>query len=134
VSDEDQSTGPSTEGRTAGGDERRTDLADRRTSLANERTLLAWWRTGLTALAVAIGVGRLLPELAPDASRWPFVAIGVAFAAYGIALFLYGTRRSGERDESLLGGAGRSADLALATLAAAGVLLGVASAVMILTQ
>ena len=76
---------------------RRTDLADRRTSLANERTLLAWWRTGLTALAVALGVGRLLPELAPHETRWPFVAIGVAFAVYGIALFLYGTRRSGDR-------------------------------------
>jgi putative membrane protein len=116
------------------GVDRRTDLAGRRTSLANERTLLAWWRTGLTALAVALGVGRLLPELAPDATRWPFVAIGVAFAVYGIALFLYGTRRSGERDESLLGGPATSPDRALTMLSAAGVVLGVASAVLILTQ
>jgi putative membrane protein len=108
--------------------------ADRRTSLANERTLLAWWRTGLTALAVALGVGRLLPELAPHATRWPFVVIGVAFAVYGIALFAYGTRRSGERDASLLGGAGGAPDRALAVLTAAGILLGVASAVLILTQ
>lgn len=107
---------------------------DRRTSLANERTLLAWWRTGLTALAVALGVGRLLPEIAPDATRWPFVVIGVAFAVYGIALFAYGTRRSGERDASLLGGAGGAQDRALAVLTAAGILLGVASAVLILTQ
>ena len=28
-----------------------------------ERTLLAWWRSGLAALAVALGVGRLLPAL-----------------------------------------------------------------------
>ena len=35
----------------------------RRTSLANERTQLAWWRTGLTALAVALAVGRLVPEI-----------------------------------------------------------------------
>jgi putative membrane protein len=116
------------------GAERRTDLADRRTSLANERTLLAWWRTGLTALAVALGVGRLLPELAPHSTRWPFVVIGVAFAVYGIALFLYGTRRSGERDASLLGAPGGAPDRALAALTAAGVLLGVASAVLILTQ
>jgi putative membrane protein len=114
--------------------DQRTDLADRRTSLANERTLLAWWRTGLTALAVALGVGRLLPELAPDATRWPFVAIGVAFAVYGIALFLYGTRRSGERDESLLGGPATAPDRALMMLSAGGVVLGVASAVLILTQ
>jgi putative membrane protein len=123
-----------TEAPSDGGAERRTDLADRRTSLANERTLLAWWRTGLTALAVALGVGRLLPEVAPHSTRWPFVAIGVAFAVYGIALFLYGTRRSGERDENLLGAPGGTPDRALAALTGAGVLLGVASAVLILTQ
>jgi putative membrane protein len=113
---------------------REDESADRRTSLANERTLLAWWRTGLTALAVALGVGRLLPELAPHQTRWPFVAIGVAFAVYGIALFLYGTRRSGERDASLLGGPGGSSDRALLALTVAGVLLGIASMVLILTQ
>ena len=35
----------------------------RRTRLANERTYLAWWRTGLTTLAVAIGAGKIVPEL-----------------------------------------------------------------------
>jgi putative membrane protein len=112
-----------------GGAEHRTNLADRRTSLANERTLLAWWRTGLTSLAVALGVGRLLPELAHGSARWPFVVIGVAFALYGIAFFLYGTRRSGER-----GGVPATADPALAVLTASGVVLGIASAVLILTQ
>jgi putative membrane protein len=114
-----------------GGAEHRTNLADRRTTLANERTLLAWWRTGLTSLAVALGVGRLLPELAHDSTHWPFVVIGVAFALYGIAFFLYGTRRSGERDASLIG---RSGDPALTALTVFGALLGVASAVLILTQ
>jgi putative membrane protein len=113
------------------GDERRTDLADRRTSLANERTLLAWWRTGLTSLAVALGVGRLLPELAHESTHWPFVVVGVAFALYGIAFFLYGTRRSGERDANLFG---RSGDPALGALTVFGVLLGLASAVLIVTQ
>ena len=34
-----------------------TETADalRRTRLANERTYLAWWRSALTALAVAVG-------------------------------------------------------------------------------
>jgi putative membrane protein len=114
-----------------GGAEHRTNLADRRTSLANERTLLAWWRTGLTSLAVALGVGRLLPELAHDSTHWPFVVIGVAFALYGISFFLYGTRRSSERDASLIG---RSGDPALTALTLFGVLLGIASAVLILTQ
>jgi putative membrane protein len=112
----------------------RTDLADRRTNLANERTLLAWWRTGLTALAVALGVGRLLPELATGSDRWPFIAIGVAFAIYGIALLLYGTRRSAERDPHLLSGSGPTADRLLAALTAGGVLLGIASAVLIISQ
>ena len=30
--------------------------ASRRTRLASERTELAWWRTGLTALAFALGI------------------------------------------------------------------------------
>ena len=34
----------------------------RRTWLAAERTWLAWWRTGIGASAVAIGVGRIVPE------------------------------------------------------------------------
>jgi hypothetical protein len=60
--------------------------------------------------------------------------VGVAFAVYGIALFLYGTRRSGERDPSLLGGRGGAPDRALAALTVGGILLGVASAVLILTR
>jgi uncharacterized membrane protein YidH (DUF202 family) len=114
--------------------DQRTDLADRRTSLANERTLLAWWRTGLAALAVGLGVGRLLPEVTTSSTRWPYVAIGVAFALYGIALLLYGTWRSAERDPHLLGGAGTTTDRALAAITVGGVLLGIASAVLIVAQ
>ena len=47
--------------------------ATRRTLLASERSELAWWRTGLTALAVALGVGRVVPELNRSAVRWPYV-------------------------------------------------------------
>ncbi len=36
--------------------------ATRRTRLANERTYLAWWRSGLTALAVGLAAGKLVPE------------------------------------------------------------------------
>ena len=34
-----------------------TKDAAKRTRLANERTYLAWWRTGLTSIAVCIGLG-----------------------------------------------------------------------------
>lgn len=69
------------------GDQQRTDLAF-------ERTVLAWWRTGLASLAVALGVGRLLPELSDDRTTWPYVALGVAFGLYSFGLFVYGGIRS----------------------------------------
>lgn len=50
----------------------------RRTRLANERTYLAWWRTGLAALAVSLGAGKLIPELSKGPA-WPFQLIGTAF-------------------------------------------------------
>ena len=99
-----------------GGDERRTSLADERTSLAVERTLLAWWRTGMAALAVALGVGRVLPVLAPNATRWPYVVLGAGFAIYGIAMFVLGTRRMGA-DSTLLAFMGTGVLLGLGTLA-----------------
>jgi putative membrane protein len=51
--------------------------ATRRTRLANERTYLAWWRTGLTAFAVSLGAGKLVPALT-DESAFALLAI-VAF-------------------------------------------------------
>ena len=70
-----------------------TQDATRRTWLALERTQLAWWRTGLTALAVGIGIGRVVPELQESETQWPFVLVGVAFALYGVAMIVYGSVR-----------------------------------------
>ena len=72
----------------------------RRTSLANERTQLAWWRTGLTALAVALAVGRLVPEIGTGHTQWPYTVVGVCFAFYGIALIGYGSIRAKAVDEA----------------------------------
>jgi putative membrane protein len=74
--------------------------ATRRTRLAAERTQLAWWRTGLTAIAVGIGVGRILPALDSDADELPFVLLGCAFAVYGIALFAVGIARGPRLDRA----------------------------------
>ncbi len=80
-----------------------------RTGLAAERTMLAWWRTGLASLAVALAVGRLLPELSPGkTTTWPYVLLGLGFGVFATGLFLYGTIRSG-------GGARPSTGLLLAT-------------------
>ena len=67
--------------------------ATRRTRLANERTYLAWWRTGLTSLAVAVGVGRIAPDVS-NGARWPYELTGAGFAAVGIVLLWLGYSRT----------------------------------------
>lgn len=101
------------------------DGDEKRTGLAVERTMLAWWRTGLTGLAVALGVGRLLPDLSPTSTRWPYVTLGIAFALYAIALFSLGTVRYAKD--------GASVQRVDALLAGAGVVLGIAVCVLIAT-
>jgi putative membrane protein len=68
------------------------DDATRRTYLAQERTLLAWWRSGLAAIAVAIGIGRIVPALL---GVWatPFVILGVGFGLLGLSFVFLGARR-----------------------------------------
>jgi len=78
--------------------------ASRRTYLAEERTLLAWWRSGMAAFAVAIGVGRLLPALLDDAGKGPFVALGVAYALLGLALVMFGSLRERAQARALARG------------------------------
>jgi putative membrane protein len=68
--------------------------AVRRTRLAAERTELAWWRTGLTSIAVAVGVGRVVPELSGTTTEWPYVVVGIGWALYSLWLFVYGSIRS----------------------------------------
>lgn len=57
----------------------------RRTRLANERTYLAWWRSALTALAVAVGTGRIAPGLA-GGTAWPYRVLGAGFGVLAAAL------------------------------------------------
>jgi putative membrane protein len=78
--------------------------ATRRTRLAAERTLLAWWRSGLTAFAVALATGKLLPELTSGGPGWLYAILGVAYAALGIVLSVYGTLRHNEVEASLARG------------------------------
>jgi len=104
-----------------------------RTALAGERTLLAWWRTGLAALAVAIAVGRVVPELSSSETVWPYTLMGVAYAIYGIALILYGSVRG--RDVSLAARRGElseSRPSVMRIIAVAGVGLGLGTIGLIL--
>jgi hypothetical protein len=47
----------------------------------------------MAALAVAIGVGRLLPSLVDGGSETPFVVLGVGYAILGLFLIVYGSLR-----------------------------------------
>ncbi|MCW3027978.1 MAG: hypothetical protein JWN81_1189 [Solirubrobacterales bacterium] len=100
--------------------------ATRRTRLANERTYLAWWRTGLTAFAVSIGAGRLVPAVAGGPQDL-YSVVGVLFALIGILVIVYGRRRGREVDAAISEGGYQRADermLAVITgLAAIGGLL-----------
>jgi len=100
--------------------------ATRRTRLANERTYLAWWRTGLTALAVGVGIGKLLPQHS-DAAHWPFQAVGVGFGVLGLLLLVVGLQRTRAVEDALdRGGFAPVSPQLLALLAAVGLVLGLA--------
>ena len=75
--------------------------AVRRTRLAAERTELAWWRTALTSIAVAVAVGRVVPELSGTTTEWPYVVVGIGWALYSVALFSYGSIRSRRVERAL---------------------------------
>ena len=72
----------------------------RRTWLAAERTWLAWWRTGIGAAAVAVGVGRIVPELTHGA-RWPWRVLGVAYGLVAVAVLVLGAVRQQRTAEAL---------------------------------
>jgi putative membrane protein len=107
--------------------------ASRRTYLAGERTQLAWWRTGLTALAVALGVGRVVPELGGTTTRWPYVVAGVGFALWGIFAVAYGTAHREAMERALRDGRIHEGPTwPLRTLALTGIGLGLLTALLIL--
>jgi putative membrane protein len=100
--------------------------ATRRTRLANERTYLAWWRTGLTAFAVSVGAGKLVPALT-DETRWPYVVVGIGFAVLGVVFVGLGFRRMRDVDSAIARGEyAPPNERLMALLAGAGVILGLA--------
>lgn len=106
--------------------------ATRRTRLASERTELAWWRTGLTAMAVAYAVGRVVPELEGRATRWPYLVGGIAFAVYGVAVMLYGSIRNRAVQRALAAGEfPEQPRLAHGAIAFGGVALGLLTVILI---
>jgi putative membrane protein len=108
--------------------------ANRRTHLANERTYLAWWRTGLTALAVSLAIGRIVPELTGGTS-WPYVTLGAGYAVLGIAFIAYAGQRQSAVARAVARGGWADVDPRfLGLLAALGLLLAVATLAVVLVQ
>ena len=108
--------------------------ATRRTRLATERTYLAWWRTGLTCLAVGFGAGRLVPDLS-QGPTWPFEVIGVSFALVGVGFIAYGYVRQKQVEEALVRAEYAPLnDRAALVFASLGVLLGLATLVLLLVH
>jgi putative membrane protein len=106
--------------------------ATRRTRLATERTYLAWWRSGLTALAVGLAAGKLVPELSSGAS-WPYELLGAGYSLLGIAFIFYGHRRQHAIETALRLGAWAPLDARVAAaLTASGITLGAATVVVVL--
>jgi putative membrane protein len=64
-----------------------TKDATRRTRLANERTYLAWWRTGLTSIAVCVGLGRIVPEVT-NVTKWPYELVGAGYGVLGVGFMV----------------------------------------------
>jgi len=106
--------------------------ATRRTRLASERTYLAWWRTALAAFAVSLGVGKVVPELTGGSSVG-YKLVGIGYGVLGVAFIAFGFRRQQLQEEAMLEGrfAPFSRGSAL-VFAAAGVVLGVATVVVVI--
>jgi putative membrane protein len=102
--------------------------------LANERTYLAWWRTGLTAFAVSLGAGKLVPELSSGAA-WPFELIGTAFGVVGIALIAYAYVRQKQVEEAVARGGYAAFNPRVSLIfAAVGIILGLGTIIIILSE
>jgi uncharacterized membrane protein YidH (DUF202 family) len=103
----------------------------RRTWLAAERTWLAWWRTGVGASAVAIGVGRIVPELTHGA-RWPWRLLGIAYGLIAVAvLVLGGVRQQRTADALRRGSYSELSSPLVMYLTAAAVVVSLAAVVLV---
>lgn len=68
--------------------EDRTDWAEDRTALANERTFAGWMRTGMAAIAIAVGLRAVFGGADPT---WVPKAVSTLFIA--AALFIFWSAR-----------------------------------------
>ena len=78
--------------------EKRTDWAEDRTILANERTFAGWMRTGMTAIAIAVGLRAIFGEADPT---WLPKLVATIFIAVAIIIF-WTARRNASKAQGRL--------------------------------
>ncbi len=71
--------------------EDRTDWAEDRTMLANERTFAGWMRTGMAAIAIAIGLRAVFNAAEPT---WVPKAVATVFILAALMIFYAAWRNS----------------------------------------
>jgi uncharacterized membrane protein YidH (DUF202 family) len=105
----------------------------RRAQLAAERTYLAWWRTALATVAVAIAIGRVLPDVLNAGTTWPYVVVGAGWGVLAIAIAAYAPFRQRRLRSAIDEGAyAHPHQWALGLLSAGGIILMVASVALII--
>jgi putative membrane protein len=105
--------------------------ATRRTRLANERTYLAWWRTGLTSIAVCLGLGRIVPGVS-NVTKRPYELVGAGYGLLGLAFIAVGHFRLRNVEVALRRGEFHHLqDQLLGVLIAAGAVLGAATVALV---
>jgi inner membrane protein YidH len=111
--------------------EREVQDAARRTRLANERTYLAWWRTGLTSLAVCVGLGRIVPGVT-GVTKWPYEAVGAAYGIVGVAFMVIAHMRMRSVESAVDAGGFAHLDQRLArAMLLVGAALGIATVALV---
>jgi uncharacterized membrane protein YidH (DUF202 family) len=93
----------------------------RRTQLADERTYLAYLRTGLSAFAVSLGAGKVVPALT-HGEKWPYQLLGVGFALVGMAIVGFGLIRHRAIERALSSGQDVTVNPKMVASLAAGIL------------
>lgn len=102
--------------------------------MAAERTWLAWWRTALAATAGALGVGRLAPELL-DVASWPYIVLGIGYAALAIGLLVMGALRQRDLEHAVVSGSQAPLSLRLvAVFTGGGIALALLTVVLVVAQ
>jgi len=110
------------------------DLAVKQSVLAAERTWLAWWRSALVAVAGALAVGRVTPQVLHVAS-WPYVLLGVGYGVIAIGMVIVGALRHERLARTSVTSVDSKLDSRLvAAFSAGGVALAACTVALILAQ